>query len=118
MRDATGKSSGTRVATIPLLDEIRALLADIGRGEPDETLLTNTRGRPWSLADRIQANGSGTKAPKQLPNSQNRSTVWDAKPLKSWSGRRNRTPDIQPGKLTLCLRNQQVSSQTGLNAIS
>ena len=71
-----------------------------------------------SLADRIQANGSGTKAPKQLPNSQNRSTVWDAKPLKSWSGRRNRTPDIQPGKLTLCLRNQQVSSQTGLNAIS
>lgn len=47
---ATGKSSGTRVATIPLLNETRALLADIGRGEPDETVLTNTRGKPWSPA--------------------------------------------------------------------
>lgn len=45
---ATSKSGGAAVAVIPLLEETRTLLDEIGRGEGDGTVLLNARGRPWT----------------------------------------------------------------------
>ena len=42
----TNKSG--RAAVIPLLSETRALLREIGRGGPNETVLTSGRRRPWT----------------------------------------------------------------------
>lgn len=44
----TNKSGGARLAVIPLLEETRGLLDEIGRGEPTDTVLANGRGRPWT----------------------------------------------------------------------
>jgi integrase len=45
---ATGKSRGRREAIIPLYDALRAVLADIPKRAT--TVLTNSKGRPWSSA--------------------------------------------------------------------
>ncbi len=53
---STGKSSGRRDATVPLLPEARALLDRIGRKGPEDFVLTNSRGKGWgenSLSHRI-----------------------------------------------------------------
>lgn len=44
----TNKSGGAHLAVIPLLEETRSLLDEIGRREPTDTVLTNSRGKPWS----------------------------------------------------------------------
>jgi integrase len=44
----TGKSRGRRTAVIPVHDDLRALLAEIPRGE-SPTVLNSARGRPWAL---------------------------------------------------------------------
>ena len=43
----TGKSRGRREAIIPLYDDLRAVLARIPKRSP--TILTSTRGRPWTV---------------------------------------------------------------------
>jgi integrase len=45
---ATGKSGGKREAIIPLYDDLRAVLARIPKRSP--TILTSTRGRPWTIS--------------------------------------------------------------------
>jgi integrase len=45
---ATGKSRGSRPAIIPLYDTLRSVLAGIPKRAT--TVLTNSRGRPWSNA--------------------------------------------------------------------
>jgi integrase len=53
---STGKSRGRRIATVPLLAEARTLLAEIGRRNDGDAVLTNAHGRAWganSLSHRI-----------------------------------------------------------------
>jgi integrase len=57
---ARRRTRGKHVAIIPVTPELKALLEEIGRRGPDETVLTTVRGRPWK--------------PSQLTN-----TVVDAK---------------------------------------
>jgi integrase len=45
---ATEKSGGRVVVTVPLIDETRALLAEIGRRADDLPVLRNTRGQQWT----------------------------------------------------------------------
>ena len=47
---ATNKSGQARVAVIPLLDETRQLLEQVGRRGAADTVLLNSRGRKWSAA--------------------------------------------------------------------
>jgi len=49
IRRTTGKSSGRTTVSIPLTDELRALLADIPRCD-STTILNSARKRPWTLA--------------------------------------------------------------------
>lgn len=44
----TSKSRGRRLATVPLVPETEAVLAEIGPGENDEVVLRNTRGKAWT----------------------------------------------------------------------
>ena len=47
---ATNKSGQARVAVVPLLDEARHLLEQVGRRGAADTVLLNSRGRKWSAA--------------------------------------------------------------------
>ncbi|WP_158918043.1 tyrosine-type recombinase/integrase [Caulobacter sp. S45] len=66
---ATAKSGLRRTATIPLLADARALLKEIGRKDPDETVLLNAHGRAWganSLSHRIAKFAADVKIERSL----------------------------------------------------